>query len=329
MTRKKLLIDATNDEAISRISPSVPILSSQKAVWDGIKVSYYQRFAAFETPEHCFAQHLTTIHLNHAAVIKEQVLSGRLRSDCFRDGDICLTPATAPVSVRLQDASEIISLYLEPTFIQRITAELTDADSFELVPQFKLNDPLIYQIGVALKANLELAQSSRRKRFRRNFESTGVCDRLYTESMATAMSAHLLQFYSTKKPKVQTYSDGLPQTRLRQVTEYINEHLAQNPSLMNMAESVQMSPFYFSRLFKQSTGLSPHQYLLKCRIEQAKRLLKSTNLSIAAIAAEVGFVDQSHLARHFKRQVGVPPSQLRTDSKNVPTKNKIVQDSKA
>ncbi|MBD2771358.1 helix-turn-helix domain-containing protein [Iningainema tapete] len=296
MTREKpLIINFASDKSILQISPILPILSSQKASWNGIQIGYYQYPAAFETPEHCFSQHFMTIHLNHATVVKEQVLDGRLQCDRFRDGDICLTPATAPVSVRLQDSCELICLYLEPTFMTRITAEVADVDRLEVVPQFKLNDPLIYQIGIALKVKLE---------------SKGVCDRLYAESMATAISAHLVQYYSTSKPKIRSYSNGLPQARLRQATEYIYEHLAQNPSLTEMAQMVQMSPYYFSRLFKQSTGLTPHQYLIKCRIEQAKRLLKTTNLSIAKIAQQVGFVDQSHLTRHFKRHVGVPPSQF-------------------
>ncbi|BAZ15339.1 AraC family transcriptional regulator [Calothrix sp. NIES-4071] len=296
MTREQpLTLDAASDESTSKISPSAPILSSQ-ACWNGVKVSYYNYHTAFETPEHCFLQHLITIHLNHTEVMKEQLLDGRLQCAHFRNGDICLTPATVPVSVRLHDSIELISLYLEPTFIRQIAAEVTDADRFEVVPQFKLNDPLIYQIGIALKANLE---------------SEKVCNRLYAESMATALSAHLLQHYSTQKPKIQSCSDGLSQARLRQITEYINEHSAENPSLMTMAEIVQMSPYYFSRLFKQSTGLTPHQYLLKCRTNQAKRLLKTTNLSIADIALQVGFVDQSHLNRHFKRHVGVSPSQFR------------------
>lgn len=280
------------------ISPTVAILSNQKLPGDGMKVSYYQHPTGFETPEHCFAQHFISIHLNHDPVVKQQVLNGRLQCDLFKDGDICLTPATAPVSVQLHDASELICLHLEPAFMRRITAEVVDVDYFELVPQFKLNDPLIYQIGIALKANLEFQ---------------GVWDRLYAESMAMAISTHLLQFYSVQKPKIKSYSDGLPANRLRQVIEYINEHSAQNISLATMALMVQMSPFYFSRLFKQSTGLTPHQYLLKCRIEQAKQLLRTSSLSIAAIATEIGFADQSHFARHFKRYVGITPSQFRAN----------------
>lgn len=299
MTIKKLLtINAANEESILKISPSLPILSSQKASWDGIQLSYYQHSAAFETPLHCFPQHFITIHLNNATVFKEQVLDNRRQCADFRNGDICLTPATAPVSVRLHDSCELICLYLEPTFMARITAEVADFERLEIVPQFKLNDPLLSQIGIALKAKLE---------------SKGVWDRIYTESMATAISAHLVQHYSTENPKIRSYHDGLSQARLRQATEYINEHAAQNLSLSDIATIVQMSPYYFNRLFKQSTGLTPHQYLIKCRTERAKRLLNTTNMSIANIAQQVGFVDQSHLARHFKRLVGIPPSQFRKE----------------
>lgn len=296
--KKPLTINAANEESILKISPSLPILSSQKASWDGIQLGYYQHSAAFETPSHCFPQHFISIHLNNATVVKEQVLDGRHRCADFRNGDICLTPATTPVSVCLHDSSELICLYLEPTFMARIMAEVADFERIEILPQFKLNDPLISQIGIALKAKLE---------------SRGVWDRIYAESMATAISAHLVQNYSTESPKVRSYHDGLSQARLKQATEYINEHAAQNLSLTDIATIVQMSPYYFNRLFKQSTGLTPHQYLIKCRTEQAKRLLNTTNLSIANIAQQVGFVDQSHLARHFKRQVGIPASQFRKE----------------
>lgn len=113
--------------------------------------------------------------------------------------------------------------------MSQITAKVADSNRLELVPQFKLDDPLIYQIGIALKANLETEH---------------ICNRLYAESMAIALSAHLLRYYSTQNPKIKSYSDGLSQARLQQVTDYIHQHSAQNISLMVMAEIVQMSPYY-------------------------------------------------------------------------------------
>lgn len=215
-------------------------------------------------------------------------------------------------------------LYLEPALMAQLMVEIANLDSLELIPQFKLNDPFIYQIGITLKAKLEF----------NGLSNDAECpplkdDRLYTESMATAISAHLIHYYSTQKLKVRSYFNGLSPARLQKAIEYIREHLAQNPSITEIAQMVGMSPFYFSRLFKQSTGLTPHQYLLKCRIEQAKQLLRATNLSIATVATQVGFVDQSHLARHFKRQVGISPSQFRTHGRNVLTDSSNIQDDQA
>ena len=72
-----------------------------------------------------------------------------------------------------------------------------------------------------------------------------------------------------------------------------------------------MSPSYFSRLFKQSTGYAPHQYVIRCRVERAKKLLLQEKLTIADIAYSLGFAHQSHLNRHFKRLVGVTPKKFR------------------
>lgn len=295
---KPLLINArkASESPLNSSMSSEMTLFKNKAPWSMMQVGQYQCSAALETPEHCFAQHFISVQLSPATVVKEQRLDGRLQCSDFSAGDICLTPAAVPISVRLQAPCEIIGLHIEPAFFTQLAAEVTDSDRIELVPQFKLNDPLIYQIAIALKAQIR---------------SPGGWQRLYMESMMTAVSAHLLQQYSTRKPKIKPDSASLSKTHLRQITEYIHEHSDRNLSLLEMAQYLQMSPYYFSHLFKQSTGLSPHQYLISCRIQQAKQMLTATTLSIAEIAAQAGFVDQSHLARHFKRQFGVPPSQFR------------------
>ncbi len=295
MAKTKLLLIDANKKRNSLMNSAVT-LSANKVFWPIIHVSHYQFLDALETPEHCFAQHFISVQLSSGDVIKEQELNGRTQCSHFEQGDICLTPATAPISVRSQAPFEIVGLYLEPVFLSQLTAEESNADCLELVPQFKLKDPLIYQIAIALKAQVA---------------SPGEWNRLYVESMATALCAHLLQCYSTRNPSVKAYDGGLSKARLGKVLEYIHEHSSQNLSLIEMAQQVHMSPYHFSRLFKQSTGLSPHLYLIRRRIQGAKRLLETTALSTAEIAAQAGFADQSHLARHFKREYGVPPSQVR------------------
>jgi AraC family transcriptional regulator len=103
----------------------------------------------------------------------------------------------------------------------------------------------------------------------------------------------------------------MPQARLQRVLEYMQAHLDQEVSLAALAAVGQMSPYYFSRLFKQSTGLSPHQYVLQQRIAWATRLLAEPRLSVAAIAYRVGFASQAHFTAIFRRWVGTTPQQYR------------------
>lgn len=93
--------------------------------------------------------------------------------------------------------------------------------------------------------------------------------------------------------------------------EYINENLERDLTLSEIAASVGMSSYHFARTFKQATGLPPHQYLIKLRLENAKRLLAQTNLAIAEIAYRVGFASQSHFTTLFRKHVGTTPKAYR------------------
>lgn len=103
---------------------------------------------------------------------------------------------------------------------------------------------------------------------------------------------------------------GLSKRKLQQAIHYIHQHLSEEVTLEAIATHLNMSHFYFCRMFKQSTGVTPYQYLLRLRIEHAKQLLLQGDLSIVEIALEVGFANQSHLTHHFKRLVGVTPKQF-------------------
>ncbi|MFI4874439.1 MAG: helix-turn-helix domain-containing protein [Blastopirellula sp. JB062] len=137
--------------------------------------------------------------------------------------------------------------------------------------------------------------------------------RLCAESLANVLVVQLIRQISNRQGLsggVRGAGGRLAQRKLRAVEAYIHAHLDQNISLADLASVAQLSEFHFARLFKQTTGLPPHQYVIHRRIERAKRLILAGRLSLAQIAVDVGFSDQSQLNRHFKKLVGVTPKRF-------------------
>ncbi len=112
----------------------------------------------------------------------------------------------------------------------------------------------------------------------------------------------------SKAPRTQ---GGLPPATLRRIHEYIDSHLDRNIDLESLAATAELSLYHFARTFKQSEGTTPHEFGLERRLARARELLTTTDLPLSEIALEVGFADQSHLARRFRQMTGVPPGQFR------------------
>ena len=104
---------------------------------------------------------------------------------------------------------------------------------------------------------------------------------------------------------------GLPPRALRRVREFIEAHLEQTISIQALAAMVGLSMCHFARAFKQSQGVTPHDYLVHCRVRRTQELLADTNLPLSEIAIAAGFADQSHCARRFRELVGLTPSRYR------------------
>ena len=103
----------------------------------------------------------------------------------------------------------------------------------------------------------------------------------------------------------------LPLSRLRRVTDYIREHLDQHLTLAQLGAVVFMSPYHFARLFQHSTGVPPHRFVVRARIDHAADLLAAPELTISQISRVVGFRTPSHFATVFHRIMGVTPSAYR------------------
>jgi AraC-like DNA-binding protein len=132
-------------------------------------------------------------------------------------------------------------------------------------------------------------------------------DRLASSSLLRAALAGLLRAHGG--PGRLARSPGRPPrspAAVRAVCDLLTGHLTDPPSLDELALATGMSPFTLLRAFRGETGLPPHAYLNQSRVRLARRLLDG-GMAPAEVAAEVGFADQAHLTRHFKRVMGVPP----------------------
>ena len=271
------------------------ILSSHEAGWNNIYLEFHRQPSG-EIPKTYGKKHSLCIKTDGHYGRSERWLNDRFQSKCMARGDILIVPENISYQGQWDNLIEFILLEIEPKLIQSIAYESIDPEKVEILPTFPQSDPLIHQIATALKTSL----------LNNTFTSS-----LYAETMANALSVHLLQYYSTRKFTLQDYQDGLPRHKLRRVIDYINANLEENLSIAGLAELLMMSNHYFGRLFKQSMGITPYQYILQCRVERSKALLKNRELSIADIAQRVGFAHQSHLNYHFKRIVGITPKQFR------------------
>jgi AraC-like DNA-binding protein len=129
--------------------------------------------------------------------------------------------------------------------------------------------------------------------------------RLYGDNLSMALVLALSRLRTSERPSIR--QGQLAPWQLRRATEYLAAHLAEDIRLQTVCELVKLSRAHFSRAFKMSTGLAPHQWLLQARIARAKELLLKTDRPLAQIAVEVGFADQSHFTRTFGRAVGESP----------------------
>ncbi|MBV6627880.1 MAG: helix-turn-helix transcriptional regulator [Rivularia sp. (in: Bacteria)] len=286
-----IAVDFSQEAATSKVLKRPNLLSSHQVKWQGIYFEYHQH-PPHETPEHYPKQHVLAIQ-TLGKVEAERRLDGSLKQEQINVGDVCIVPAHTSHWIHSTGEQELILLSLEPSFLQHIAYESIACD-IELLPHFAKSDALIYQIGISLKTALQ---------------TNPLGSSFYADSLITALAAHLLQFYTDRKPIID--ADVGNNSQIGQAIEYIHEHLNGDLSLEVIASLLGMSKYHFCRLFKQITGLTPWQYVIKLRIETAKQLLAQPKLSIAQISIQMGYSSQAQFANFFRKHTGVSPSTYR------------------
>ena len=275
-----------------------PIVSSQDLGWESIIVEEFEQppgSGEFE-PE---KEHILNLCLAPKPLRIWQFIGDRQYSGIYSKGDLTITPAQQSSSYRAYGEDRYLQISIPPQFLRQIAINHFDCDRdlLELITEFRGRNLQIEQLAMMLRAELH-----------RGKDGMG---QLYIESLANALIVNLLRDYSVTKPQIAVYEGGLSDRSLFQAIEYIDHHLSRSIKLEDLATHLGISKFHFSRLFKKSTGISPHQYLMQQRIELAKQLLIKADRSIADVALDCGFNSHAHLSKYFRYYVGMTPKAYR------------------
>jgi AraC family transcriptional regulator len=134
---------------------------------------------------------------------------------------------------------------------------------------------------------------------------------LFVDHVALAFHAHIIETYGNAAVPVGSSSGKLSPWQLRRAIDFMATHLDDDPTIAELAQECGLSSGYFARAFRRTTGITPHQWLVRKRVERARTLLLGSALGLADIAVMCGFVDQSHFSRVFARFEGDSPGRWR------------------
>ena len=265
---------------------------------------------------HGSSEHLVFVSLTTGRVVRES--GGERVEHELSPGCVALVPAHTPVSWSWSTRISFSVLRLQPHFLDQVAQSVfgLEPHDYRLTLAERPHDTAITNIAGVLAREVLRGEPG---------------SRLYAQSLASILAVHLLRHYAqcadgrilgscATLPEIEEAApleagsrSGAQPRAVSDALAFIHENYARELSLTDIAEAAHLSPFHLTRLFKQSLGVSPHQYLIQLRVNSARWLLSagSGERSLAEVASAVGFADQSHLTRHFKRLTGQTPGQFR------------------
>jgi AraC family transcriptional regulator len=270
--------------------------SSSTGKWGGIALEKCKLPAVF-APRHEHPEHFLSIVLS-GTVRHEINTKGKNLRFISHPGRIILLPRGTTDQHNWAGPTERLVVAIHPRLLTNALDETAHRTDVELTERWDLIDEHISALLHEMAADLDDGSPA---------------GPIYGESLANALGVYLLKQYAVRPSTPVAYKGGLPGYRLKRVLDYIAASLDGNISLAQLSAIAGMSPHYFSELFKQSTGRTPHTYVLHQRIERAKQRLRDPACSIIDAGLNAGFENPSHFARVFRRLVGTTPSRFRAE----------------
>jgi len=220
---------------------------------------------------------------------------GRLIRPCeFNAGAVAIFDLRTNLAMDRRDPFHAVDLYIPRKSLDALAEDANAGviDELHHEPGQALQDPVARHLLLAIRPALAAPDQA---------------SELFVDHLAMALATHIAHTYGGMRPRSDVKMGTLARWQERRAKEMLAANLTGGITLADLGKACELSIRHFTRAFRGSTGMSPHRWLLQLRVEKAKNLLTSSRRTLADIALECGFADQSHFNRAFQRSVGLSP----------------------
>ncbi|MBV6628248.1 MAG: helix-turn-helix transcriptional regulator [Rivularia sp. (in: Bacteria)] len=296
MSQSKSISTNQNLETIFPNLECKPQFSTKKLCEQGAYLNSYCH-QTYELPLDCRERLLVQIFLCDGEV--ERTLGDSSQLEVICKGDVAIIPDNVNHRAVWRQEIEFLLLAIERKLIDDIAKKIGIVEPVTILPHFARTDVLLHGMGLSLLHECQQWDTCL----------------TYTNSMLQTTVIHLLRKYSDIRANIDEETiNEQTEYKLKQALRYIDGNLDRHLPLEEVANKVNVSKYYFCRLFSQYVGTSPYRYLLQRRIDKAKILIQQNpDLKMADIALECGFKSQSHFNRQFRNLTGTTPCNYRSN----------------
>jgi len=268
---------------------------TDKSPWNGFGLSQYE-LPPLEIADHWFPEHVIAVDLCSTPLKRFWFENGQERHRVIHDGFVSVQYPGELRRFRWDAPVRTVVVTIDPDTIRQIMQEELHGHDLQVFGQIGREDPTLRQLVLSLHAEWEAGCPG---------------GTLYGDTLCMKLCVSLVQNYSIETIRFPKYQGGLPKRQLGRLMDYIESSLEGNIGIDTLTEVTHLSRYHLGKTFKQSTGVTLHQYVTWRRIRRAKQLLRDRRYSLTEIAAETGFASQSHFTTVFSRTMGITPHRYR------------------
>jgi len=267
------------------------VVTTQAFDWPGVRLEAGQNNIR-SVEDVTGVNHYVSMNLDDRPVTLEVKGPGGFHPVVLRRGSAWFSPAGESVSLRINSNFSYVRMSIDPLYFDRLVSPEPDGTSIELRRTFGIAKSQIGHILGALIAESDAGNPG------------GLA---FVEALAAGLSHQVAFHAGARRVRTKVVRGGLSAAARRRTLEYIDAHLDASITVDVLAREAGLSPAHFARAFKETIGRAPHSYLLTLRLDHARRMLDSCDMTLSEVAQRAGFADQAHFTRLFKREFGVTP----------------------